>query len=65
MIRKWLWLLLVLVVVYAASAINTKKRQVRYPILKRIDKTLTVLVWILLASYGAAFLYWLYTEVIR
>jgi hypothetical protein len=65
MIRKWLWLLLVLAVLYAASTFNTGKRQARYPILKRIDKAITVLVWILLASYGFTFFYWLYTEVIR
>jgi hypothetical protein len=65
MIRKWLWLLLVLAVLYAASTLNTGKRQARYPILKRIDKAITVLVWILLASYGFTFFYWLYTEVIR
>jgi len=65
MIRKWLWLLLVLAVLYAASTLNTRKRQARYPILKRIDKAVTVLVWILLASYGFTFIYWLYTEVIR
>ena len=65
MIRKWLWLLLVLALLYAASTFNTRKRQARYPILKRIDKAITVLVWILLASYGFTFFYWLYTEVIR
>ena len=65
MIRKWLLLLLVLAVLYAASTFNTRKRQARYPILKRIDKTITILVWVLLASYGVTFLYWLYTEVIR
>jgi ABC-type multidrug transport system permease subunit len=65
MIRKWLWLLLVLAVLYAASTFNARKRQARYPILKRIDKTITMLVWILLASYGFTFLYWLYTQVIR
>jgi hypothetical protein len=65
MIRNWVWLLIVLVVLYAASAISTKKRQARYPILKRIDRTLTLLVWVLLVSYGLAFLYWLYTQVIR
>jgi hypothetical protein len=64
MIRKWLWLLLVLAVLYAASTFNTKRRQARYPILKRIDRSITILVWILLASYGVAFLYWLYTEVL-
>ena len=65
MIRKWLLLLLVLAVLYAASTFNTRNRQARYPILKRIDKTITILVWILLATYGFSFCYWLYTEVIR
>jgi len=65
MLRRWLWLLLVLAVLYAASTLNTRKRQARYPVLKRIDKAITILVWILLATYGFAFFYWLYTEFIR
>lgn len=63
--RKWLYLLLALAVLYAFSAFNKKKHRARYPFLKRVDRAITILVWVLLAAYGLAFLYWLYTEVIR
>lgn len=62
--RKWLFLLLVLAVLYALSKFTGKKQQARYPFLKRIDKTITLLVWVLLAVYVISFLYWLYTQVI-
>ncbi len=62
--RKWLLVLLVLAVLYALSKITAKKQQARYPFLKRLDRTITILVWVLLAAYVISFLYWLYTEVI-
>ena len=62
--RKWLFLLLLLAVLYALSKFTGKKQQARYPFLKRIDKTITLLVWVLLAVYVLSFLYWLYTQVI-
>jgi hypothetical protein len=63
--RKWLYVLLAISVLYAVSRLNSEKRKARYPILKRIDKTVTYLAWILLAAYGITFLYWIYTEIIR
>lgn len=65
MLRKWLSLGLVVAVLYALSKLNTRKRRDRYPVIKRIDKTITILAWTLLAAYGLAFLYWLYARVIR
>lgn len=63
--RKWLFVLLVLAVLYALSKITGKKHQARYPFLKRVDRTITLLVWVLLTAYLVSFLYWLYIEVIR
>jgi len=63
--RKWLYVLLAISVLYALSRLNSEKRKARYPILRRIDKTVTYLAWILLAAYGITFIYWLYTEIIR
>ncbi|MEW5901006.1 MAG: hypothetical protein AB1715_06040 [Acidobacteriota bacterium] len=65
MLRRWLFVGLFLAVLYAVSILNTKKRRARYPILKRLDKTITILVWVLLVAYGLSFLYWFYTHVIR
>lgn len=62
--RKWLYFLLALAVVYALSKLNTQKRRKKYPLLKRINFFLNVIVWVLLVSYVATFLYWLITEVL-
>ncbi len=62
--RKWLYFLLALAVVYALSKLNTQKRRKKYPLLKRINFFLNVIVWVLLVSYVATFLHWLITEVL-
>ncbi len=62
--RKWLYLLLVIAILYAISTLGNKKRISRDPFLKRIDKIITIVVWTLVIAYGAAFLYWLYTKLI-
>ncbi len=63
--RKWLFVMLVLAILYALSTLTGKKHKARYPILKRIDRAISIVVWILLAAYGVAFFYWLFTHVIR
>ncbi len=57
--------MLILAVLYALSKITGKKHHSRYPFLKQIDRTITILVWVLLAAYLASFIYWLYNEIIR
>ena len=63
--RKWLYVMLVLAALYALSTLTGKKHKARFPILKRIDRAISIVVWILLAAYGAAFFYWLFSRVIR
>jgi hypothetical protein len=63
--RKWLTLMLVLGVLYALSKISGKQLLKRHPFLKRIDRGITIIVWVLLAAYLFSFLYWLYIEIIR
>lgn len=62
LMRKWLFLLGILAVVYFLSQINRRKKD-RSTLFQRIDETLTILVWVLLASYTVFFLYWLYTQI--
>jgi Mn2+/Fe2+ NRAMP family transporter len=62
--RKWLFALLVLAILYALTFLTGKKHKARYPILKRIDRAISIVVWILLAAYSVAFIYWLITQVI-
>jgi len=65
MIRKFLWLLLALAVISAASTLGSRRGRSASPFLKRLNRTITLVVWVLLVFYGIAFLYWLYTQVIR
>jgi hypothetical protein len=58
--RKWLSLGLVLAVLYAVSKLNTRRWRARYPFIKRVDRTITILAWTLLAAYLVSFLYWIY-----
>jgi hypothetical protein len=62
--RKWLFFLAVLAVVYAISQIGRRKKD-RSPFLKRLSETVSIVVWVLLAAYAISFLYWLYKEIFR
>jgi hypothetical protein len=57
--------MLILAVLYALSKATAKQHRSRYRFLKRIDRTITILVWILLMAYLVSFFYWFYTEIIR
>jgi hypothetical protein len=63
--RKWLVALLAIALLYALPKLNTRGRRGSSPLLKRINDTINILVWVLVAVYLGAFLYWLWTEVIR
>jgi hypothetical protein len=63
--RKWLFVLLVLAILYALSTLTAKRHKSRYPILKRVDRAISVVVWVLLTAYSIAFVYWLITQVVR
>ena len=63
--RKWLFLLLIIAVLYAVSKLGVKEQGKRYPIIKRISETITIMVWALLVAYILSFLYWLYTIIFK
>jgi nitrate/nitrite transporter NarK len=63
--RKWLFVLLVLAILYALTTLTGKKTSARHPILKRVDRAISVVVWVLLAAYAIAFGYWLFTQAVR
>jgi hypothetical protein len=63
--RKWLVPLLAIALLYALPKLNTFRRRRDSHLLKRINDTVNVLVAVLLVAYLAAFIYWLWTEVIR
>jgi hypothetical protein len=60
--RKWLVLLLALSILYALPKINTRRSRARYPFLKRLNETITILAVVLFVVYLAAFVYWLFTR---
>ncbi|MFC2169127.1 hypothetical protein ACFLRM_00980 [Acidobacteriota bacterium] len=63
--RKWLLLLLIILVFYALSKLRTNKQEKKYPALKQISQTFSILVWALLIVYVLAFLYWLFTVIFK
>lgn len=63
--RRFLIVLLLIGVFYVLSALNKKRLQNRFPFLKRIDASLTIVAYALLAVYGLAFFYWLYTMIFK
>jgi glucan phosphoethanolaminetransferase (alkaline phosphatase superfamily) len=62
--RKWLFMLAILALIYALSRINRRKQD-RSSFLKGLNETLSIFVWVLLIAYALAFLYWLYTQIFR
>jgi len=63
--RKWLVMLLAIALLFALPKINTHGRQRDFPLMKRINDTINILAWVLLVVYVGAFLYWLWSELIR
>jgi len=63
--RKWLVMLLAIALLYALPKLNTRRRRNSLPLLKRVNDTINILVGVLLAVYFGAFLYWVWTELIR
>jgi hypothetical protein len=63
--RKWLIPLLAIALLYALPKLNTLRRRRDSHLMKRINDTVNVLVAVLLVAYLVAFIYWLWTEVIR
>ena len=59
--RRYLILVGAIVLVWLFSVVNSRRARQCSPWLKRIDETITILVWVLALAYGLAFLYWLYT----
>ena len=63
--RKWFFLLGILVLVYLISKLNNSKKQEKSPFFKRMNETVTILVWALSIAYSLAFLFWLYTVIFK
>jgi len=62
--RKWLVMLLAIALLYALPKFNTRGPRGASPLLKRVNDTINILAWVLLAVYFGAFLYWIWTEII-
>ena len=61
--RKWLYLILGLVLFVVISKMN-RKRAVRSPFFKRLNETVSILIWVLFAVYTLTFLYWVFKQII-
>jgi hypothetical protein len=62
--RKWLFFLAILALVYIISKINRTKKE-RSPFFKRLNETFSIIAWVLLTVYVLFFLYWLYTRIFK
>jgi hypothetical protein len=62
--RRWLFFLLLIVLVYALSQIGRSSKE-RSPFFKRVNETISIIVWILITVYTLGFLYWLYKEIFK
>ena len=60
--RKWLVLLLALSLLYALPKLNTRRTRRAFPLMKRIDGAINVVVVVLLAIYLVAFFRWLFSR---
>ncbi|HSA96836.1 MAG TPA: hypothetical protein VLJ16_12355, partial [Acidobacteriota bacterium] len=58
-------MLLALALLYALPKLNTRGRRLRSPLWKRINGAVNIVAAVLLVVYLGAFLYWLWTEVLR
>lgn len=58
--RKWLLLLLAIALLYALPKFNTHGRRRDFPLMKRINDAVNIVVILLLAIYVGAFIYWLF-----
>jgi hypothetical protein len=63
--RKWLYILLFIAILYAVSRWGTKKQGGKSPFLKQLSEAINITVWVLLVAYAAAFCYWLYTVIFK
>ncbi len=60
--RKWLFLLLALAILYALPKLNTRRTRRAFPLMKSIDQAINVVVVVLLAVYLYSFVRWLLTR---
>jgi hypothetical protein len=63
--RKWLFVLLFIAVLYGVSKLGVKEQGKRQKVFKQISEAITITVWVLLVAYVCAFLYWLYTVIFK
>ena len=60
--RKWLFLLLAIALIFVLPKIDTRRTRRVFPLMKRIDMAVNVAVVLLLAIYLYAFIHWLLTR---
>lgn len=61
--RKWLLLLVLILVFFILSKLNRGRGKTKNPVLKQINYVVTVIAWVFLIAYGLAFFYWIFTVI--
>jgi len=63
--RKWLFVIGLVLVVYMFSMVSSKKAKAKLPFQQRFNEAISVLVWALTIFYVIFFLYYLYTMILK
>jgi len=61
--RKLVLILFIIATFMVISLLNRKKLQNRFPFLKRMDQTITIISWCLLIAYLLSFGAWIIKEI--
>jgi hypothetical protein len=57
--QKWLVFFLALAAVLVFTQFNSKKNRERHPRLKRLNQSINIVVWVIVAAYATALIIWL------
>ncbi len=63
--RKWIFLLGLVVIIYLLTVSNSKRAQEKSSFLKRFKETISILAWTLATVYVLAFLYLIYNMIFK
>jgi len=61
--RKWLLLLVLILIFFVLSKLNRGRGKTKNPVLKQINYVVTVIAWVFLIAYSLTFFYWLFTTI--
>lgn len=58
--KKWLLLIVLVGIMVLLSRLNQKRLHHRFPVLKRVDRTIKLAAWIIIIIYAVVVVSWLF-----